>query len=149
MLEMLSTFQRLRIPIQKALIDVKQPTLVSNADFTIVHDIVASLSPVQILVEALCRRDTTLLLADAALKLCITELDKQTTCELAKATAAALRLRVKERRSLAGVLQFLHNPNAISSDDVFTVASAKSVRDFVFNTLQRLENPVSHLGKHY
>jgi len=44
---------------------------------------------------------------------CIAELDKQTTCELAKATAAALRLRVKERRSLASVIQFLHNPNAI------------------------------------
>lgn len=146
LLEMLSTFQRLRIPIQKALIDVKQPTLVSSADFTTVHNIVASLSPVQILVEALCRRDTTLLSADAALKFCIAELDKQTTCELAKATAAALRLRVKERRSLAGVIQFLHNPNAISTDDVFTIASAKSVRDLVFNILQRLENPVSHSG---
>jgi len=47
------------------------------------------------------------------LKFCIAELDKQTTCELAKATAAALLLRVKERRYLASVIQFLHNPNAI------------------------------------
>lgn len=47
------------------------------------------------------------------------------------------------------MIQFLHNPNAISTDDVFTVASAKSVRDLVFNILQRLENPVSHLGKPY
>jgi len=48
------------------------------------------------------RRDTTLLSADAALKFCIAELDKQTTCcELAKANAAALHLRVKERILLA------------------------------------------------
>jgi len=95
------------------------------------------------------RRVTTLLSADAALKLCIAELYKLTICELAKATADGLRLRVKERRSLSSMIQFLHNPNAISTDDVFTIASAKSVRDLVFNILQRLENPVSHLGKHY
>jgi hypothetical protein len=107
LLEMLGTFQRLRIPIQKALIDVKQPSIVTDADFIIIHDIVASLAPVKILVEALCTRDTTFLSADAALKFCIGELDKQRSSELAKATAAALRMRVKERRSLAGVLQFL------------------------------------------
>jgi len=35
---------------------------------------------------------------------------------------------VKERRSLASVIQFLQSPNAISTDDVFTIATAKSVR---------------------
>lgn len=37
---------------------------------------------------------------------------KQTTCELAKAHAATLRLRGKEKRSLAGMIQFLHSTNA-------------------------------------
>lgn len=138
LLDMLSAFLRLRSPIQKALIDLKQPSLVSDADFDIIQDTVAALEPVKIVVEALCRRETTLLSADAALKLCINELTTNGST-LATATAAAMRIRIKERRHLASITQYLHNPNAAAeADEVFTVASAATVRKLVFELVKRL-----------
>jgi hypothetical protein len=139
LLDMLSTLLRLRGPVQKALIDLKQSSLVSDGDWDVIRDIVSALEPVKAVVEALCRRETNLLSADAALKLCIEEL-RSNGSELAKATAAALRTRIKERRSLAAVMQYLHNPYAPTDPDgVFTVASAATVRKTVFDLLQRLE----------
>jgi len=140
LLEMLSTFLRLRIPVQKALLDMKQQSLVSDTDFENIQDIVVALDPVRVVVEALCSRDTTLLSADVALKLCISELDTHGSSELATATAAALRTRLRERRHLAGVLRYLHDPNAASDPDydVFTVPSTSVVRQIVFKLLQRL-----------
>lgn len=138
LLDMLSAFLRLRNPIQKALIDLKQPSLVSDADFDIIQDMVAALEPVKIVVEALCRRETTLLSADAALKLCINELTTNGS-KLAAATAAAMRIRIKERRHLASILQYLHNPNAAAeADEVFTVASSTTVRKLVLDLVKRL-----------
>lgn len=148
LLEMLSTFLRLRGPIQKALIDLKQSSLVSDTDWDVIRDIVSSLEPVKVVVEALCRRETSLLSADAALKLCLDEL-RSNGSDLAKATAAALRTRIKQRRSLAAVMQYLHNPYASTdSDGVFTVASAATVRKAVFDLLQRLEysSDVTQIG---
>jgi hypothetical protein len=143
LLDMLSVFLRLRGPIQKALIDLKQPSLVSDTDFDIIQDMVAALEPVKIVVEALCRRETTLLSADAALKLCINELTTNGS-KLATATAAAMRIRIKQRRHLASIMQYLHNPNAATeADEVFTVASATTVRKLVFELMKRLTNTVS------
>lgn len=138
LVDMLGTFLRLRVPIQKALIDLKEPSIVTDADFEKMQDIVSALEPVRILVEALCRRDTTLLSADGAIKFCIDTLQKARS-KLAMAVAAALRVRTKERRYLAGILQYLHNPNATTNDDVFTVSSAPVVRKAVLSLIQRLD----------
>jgi hypothetical protein len=68
--------------------------------------------------------------------------------ELAKATAAAMRIRIKQRRCLAGVMQYLHNPNAAAeSDDVFTAASASTVCKIVFDLLQRLTDSASETSE--
>lgn len=127
--DMLKRFVQLRIPIQKAMIDIGEPDSISDADFTTVKEIVGTLEPVKLAVEALCRRDTTLLSADAALKFCIVNLEKQQS-ELAKVMASSLRDRVKERRSLAGYLQFLHNPgvSSVPDDEIFTVPLLQKFR---------------------
>lgn len=138
-----SAFLRLRSPIPKALIDLKQPSLVSDADFDIIQDWVAALEPVKIVDETLCRRETILLYADATLKLCISDLITNGS-KLATATAAAMRIRIKERRHLASIIQYLHNPHAAAeADEVFTVASAATVRKLVFELVKRLTNTLS------
>jgi len=59
--DMLARFIQLRNPVQKAMIDLKEPVQVTEADFTCVQDIVSSLEPVKLAVKALCRRDTNLI----------------------------------------------------------------------------------------
>ena len=142
--DMLKRFVQLRIPIQKAMIDIGEPDCVSDADFTTIKEIVGTLEPVKLAVEALCRRDTTLLSADAALKFCIVNLEKQRS-ELAKVMASSLRNRVKERRSLAGYLLFLHNPgvSSVPGDEVFTVPSSSAVSKFVHCLLSRMDSTFS------
>jgi len=140
LLDMLSRFKRLRSPIQKAMIDLKIPSgdQLTDADFNVVDDLVATLEPVKIVVEALCRRDVTLVSAEAALDLCFVELEKQPS-ELAKTLSMVLHNRIKERRAHhSAVLQYLQNPNArdsLSHADVFAVPSSSSIRTFVLNML--------------
>lgn len=59
--------------------------------------------------------------------------------------ASSLRNRVKERRSLAGYLQFLHNPgvSSVPGDDVFTVPSSSAVSKFVHCLLSRMDSTFS------
>jgi hypothetical protein len=136
--------QRLRIPIQKALIDLGEPIGITDADFTTIKEIVGTLEPVKLVVEAICRRDTTLLSADAALKFCLVTLEKQRS-ELGKLMAESLREQLKQRRSLTGYLQFLHNPNvsSVEGDDVFTVPSTAAVTKFVHSLLTRMDETVA------
>lgn len=52
--DMLARFIQLRNPVQKAMIDLKEPVQVTEADFTCVQDTVSSLEPVKLAVNALC-----------------------------------------------------------------------------------------------
>ena len=111
---MLSRFLQLRSAVQKALIDLKESVTVqlTDGDFTVIQEVVSALEPLQLVVKALCRRDTNLVGAEAALNFCIVQLQKQSS-ELAKTLAVSVETRVAERHSLhAGVLQYLHCPTA-------------------------------------
>ena len=70
-LEMLIRFVCLRSCILKAMIDVKYPVQLSDADFENVKEIVSVLESVKLAVEALCRRDIDLVTADAAVKFAV------------------------------------------------------------------------------
>jgi len=63
--DMLSRFVRLRSAVQKALIDVKDPAPVSltERDFILMQEVVSALEPVKLVVQALSRRDTNLIIA--------------------------------------------------------------------------------------
>jgi len=77
MWSMLDVFYRLRNPIQKACIDVKAPVILVDGDFATIREIVSALEPVKLTVEALCRRESNLVAADAAIKFAIIEMEKQ------------------------------------------------------------------------
>jgi len=101
---------------------------------------VSCLEPVKIAVKAICRRDTNLIAAEAALHFCIIQLQKQSS-ELAKVLAEATESRITGRRAVhAGVLQYLQSNTARqSAPDVFPVPSNAVVRKFVHNMAKRLD----------
>ena len=138
--DMLSRFLMLRGPIQKALIDLSDPTQLSDGDFSVIDEMVSCLQPVKIAVKAICRRDTNLIAAEAALHFCIIQLQKQSS-ELAKVLAEAIESRITGRRAVhAGVLQYLQSNTARqSAPDVFPVPSNAVVRKFVQNMAKRLD----------
>jgi len=93
LVDMLARFLQLRGPIQKALIDLGHASDVSDADFTVISEIVSCLQPLKFAVNALCRHDTSLISAQSALQFCIMQLQKQSS-ELAKTLAEVLMNRI-------------------------------------------------------
>ena len=57
----------------KAVIDAPQ-TYLDDSDFLLINEIVEVMKPLHLIVEALCRRDSNLLTADADLKILLREL---------------------------------------------------------------------------
>ena len=71
---MFERFVKLKIPVQKALLDLNADTQLSDADFTKISLIVQALDPIRIAVEALCRRDANFITAEATIKCLLDEL---------------------------------------------------------------------------
>jgi len=144
---MLDRFYTIRNPVRKALIDVKSNIVFTEEDFLQIHDVVCSLEAVKLTVEALCRKDATLLTADAALKFMIQKL-RSSTSALAEDLANALEVRIGERRTkLSGILQFLHNPKVYDEQklegremegELFPEPSMADVRKVVKSLIEQL-----------
>jgi hypothetical protein len=125
---MLSTVYRIRDSIQKVCIDVNASVSFTDADISLIQEMVSALEPVKVAVERLCRRETNLLDADIALQFAITQLEKQSS-ELGKTLAIVLCQRVEERRTdIVGLLQYLSNPQATSNDQTFTVPMSATLK---------------------
>jgi hypothetical protein len=141
--EMLHRFVSVRNCILKAMIDIKSSVQLSDTDMDDIQDIVSALEPVKLAVEALCRREINLVSGDAVIRFAVVTLEKQRS-ELAKTLAAAIRLRIKEHRNeFAGVLIYLNNPKATSSDDTFDIPKPATIRKIICNLLQRLDHSPS------
>jgi hypothetical protein len=131
MFEMLHRFVSVRNCILKAMIDIKSSVQLSDTDMDDIQDIVSALEPVKLTVEALCRREINLVSGDAVIRFAVVTLEKQRS-ELAKTLAAAIRLRIKERRNeFARVLIYLNNPKATSSDDTFDIPKPATIRKII------------------
>ena len=68
LLEMIERFLKLKKCIEKALIDLDQQFSVSQGEYLLLDDILFSLQPMKLAIEALGRRDANLLTADGILK---------------------------------------------------------------------------------
>ncbi|KAL0860167.1 hypothetical protein ABMA27_010474 [Loxostege sticticalis] len=118
--DMIERFNRLKTCIEKTLIDFNSASKFSQEEFELLHSIQKSLKIVKITVEALCRRDATLLTAEAALKYMLRKLDNQKT-NLSKSLAESLRKRISERRQpLTAILQYLHDSEDYFNDNAET-----------------------------
>lgn len=118
MANMIERFNRLRPCVLKALIDLDSNISFLEEELQLLGSIQQSLTVVKMTVEALCRRDATLLTAHAALKFALKKLVKQNTT-LATKLADSMRRRMLQRRTpLTSMLQYLHNPESYFGDQM-------------------------------
>jgi hAT family C-terminal dimerisation region len=143
----LERFYCIRNAVRKAVIDLKLQSSVAFSDEEIeqIRTVVQVLQVVKLTVEVLCRRDATLITADAALRFMLTKLRAENT-NLSHDLANALSRRIRQRRNkLSGVLTYLHNPNAVDQDaddedsDVFSIPPVTEIRKIIKELVQRLQ----------
>ena len=79
LLDMLERIVRIKAPVQKALLDLQEMPNLSNQEFTDTSMIIFSLSPIKAAIEALCRRDANLIVAEATIKFLLEELPNSPT----------------------------------------------------------------------
>lgn len=144
LLNMLERFYELRHCVQKALIDLNSNLNFCEADFTLISATVAALTPIKLGVEALCRQDSNLLVADATIKFMIETLAAQKS-EISTDLANALKFRISQRRTdLSQVLQYLHrasqneNKNESVDTDLFPRISKASITKSIVRLVKRL-----------
>ncbi|GBM19242.1 hypothetical protein AVEN_142491-1 [Araneus ventricosus] len=152
-LAMIERFHKLKVCINNDLIHIGSDTKFSDLVWSKIKDLIDSLQPFQLAVEALCRRDSTLLTAGTTLKFILEKLLTQDTV-LSAELSEALRVRIKERRTIVtGILIYLQNPKKYDddtrrSDDTFTMLKKnyttrnekylRKIQDDSFN--EKLEN---------
>lgn len=142
LLNMIERFYKLKLCIDKALIDVQSDIKFSGLEWLKIKDLIDSLQPFKIAVETLCRRDSTLLTAETTLKFVLEKLLTHNT-QLSTELSEALRVRIKERRTVVtGILIYLQNPKKYEdknrADDTFTLPTKKVIRLEMKKFLERL-----------
>ena len=128
---MIQRYFQLRIPISKALIDLRLPHDITNSDCELLEDLLAALTPLKLGSERLGRRDSNLLTAEGTCKFMFAALEKTET-KLCQDLLLALRKRVGERRKvdLVSLAKFLQDPSCLSTveeDDFFEMPSKNSL----------------------
>ncbi|GBL92485.1 hypothetical protein AVEN_174752-1 [Araneus ventricosus] len=123
---MIERLRKLKVCTDKALIVIGSDTKFSDLEWSKIKDLIDSLQPCKLAVEALCRRDSTLLTAETTLKFILEKLLTQDTV-LSAELSETLCVRIKELRSIVtGILIYLQNPKKYDddtrrADDTFTM----------------------------
>ena len=152
LLKMLERFLQLRTCVQKSLIDLKSDVTFDTYEFENISEIIDALKPLATTLEALCRKDANLVMADAAIKFAFDKIEESAgpTSVLLK---QALLKRIKERRTeMSTVLLFLHsgsldNSNSGLFDPISKNIVAKIVKELILrlyepNTEERAESTI-------
>ena len=140
--DMIGRFLKLKSCVMKALLDLKSNINFTEKEIQDLQNIHHSLDVIKTTVMSLCRRDSNLLTADAALQFMLNKLDYQHN-ELSERLANSLRKRIKERRtSVSGILQYLHNNEQFYetiSTETFTKPTSDYIRTYITRLLERLK----------
>ena len=141
LLYMLERFVKLKIPVQKALLDLNADTQINDADFTKISHVIQALDPIKIAVEALCRRDANFISAEATIKFLLDEVQNYPPSEYNNGIIEAIDQRsIQERYIQASVIiAYLHNPLA-------KLERKSVVKEFCTNLLSRLNKPENTEG---
>ena len=140
--DMLDRFDTLKAAVHKALIDIgdKRIKMIDDNEYAVIPGLIRCLRVLKLGAEALCRRDSGLLEAEAALKFMLNALEREDSVTAHK-LSDALKQRIRQRRSRAAkVLQSLHNKMSADGDwkDIFPSASRKEAQDLVMNMMGRM-----------
>jgi hypothetical protein len=91
------------------LIDLGSSISFGEEELNMIHNFVTTLEPVKLAVEALCRRDATLLSADTTISIMINDLGNS---DIAVQLKESLSRRMNQRRAkVSSLLQYLHKGN--------------------------------------
>ena len=120
MYEMIERFILLKKCISKALLDLSIEDDMSAAEFSFVNELKCSLEPMKLAIEALCRKDATLLTAEGIFQFLFLELKKRKS-SLAKDLLYALRNRIRQRRqhNVVNLMRYLQNPKSLTDHDEY------------------------------
>ena len=139
---MLESLLKVKIPLKKVLKDSN--LALSEYEFEKIAEILKVLLPVKDVVEAICREDADLMVAETAFnELFKTLKSLADTSMLAQEMLESLRKRVKSRWNpiAAGLLKYLHNPKSIKPqpdlDEIFKAPSRKKLEEFAIDLLCR------------
>lgn len=76
---MLDRFYVLRTCILEILLDLKENITLKERELVGIFELISALESLKVILEAICRRDATLLTADAALNVALDKLNEGTT----------------------------------------------------------------------
>jgi hypothetical protein len=93
---MLERFDKVKNCILKSLIDLGSSISFDEKELNMIHNLVTTLEPVKLAVEALCRRDATLFSADTTISFMINNLGNT---DLATQLKESLSRRMNQRRT--------------------------------------------------
>lgn len=79
LLNIIEVFYKIRIPIKKALIDIRSEIQFSEIEFKMLAELIDSLLPIKLAVEAICRRDANLITADAAINFMLQTIESKSS----------------------------------------------------------------------
>lgn len=147
--DMISTFNKVKLCVSKALIDLGLDTdseySLSAEECTVLTNLERIFEPVKLAVEVLCHRDSDLVTAETTLRFVIRELEEQST-PLAKKLAESLIIRISKRRTcLTSVLLYLRNftqykndLEEYSHDQTFIISPKTTIRKEIKKLKERL-----------
>ena len=145
LVNMLNRLLQIKVPTQKALLDIDQGIYFTDEEFTLISSIVEALNPIKLAVEALCRRDTNLITAEATIKFLLDDIHKSKS-HFHKQILESINQRIVQESYMDAsvILQYLHNPSA-------KLEKKSIVRNFCANLLTRIlqedeEFPISEEG---
>ncbi|CAH0405771.1 unnamed protein product [Chilo suppressalis] len=149
--DMISTFNRIKLCVSKALIDLgleADPNYsLSAEEHTVLVNLDKAFQPVKLAVEVLCRRDTDLAIAETTLRFMIRKLEELKT-PLAEKLAGSLRKRIIERRTnLTACLLYIRDPakyqadkEEFAKDGTFKLPAKNVIRTEIKSLIERLHS---------
>ena len=149
LLEMIERFLKLKKCIEKALIDLDEQFNMSQGEYLLLDDIILSLQPLKLAIEALGHRDSNLLAADGILKFIFSQLENNGSV-FSLELKMSLEKRVRERiqNNIFGVLKYLHDPNSILEEILFFVPQISSIQKTIKALLCRLYPKLENCDLH-
>ena len=115
--EMIERFMCLKQCISKALLDLSVEHDISTAEFLFLNELKCALEPIKLTVDALCRKDATLLTAEGTFQFLFFELKKRKS-SLAEDLLCSVKKRIQQRRQhdVVNLICYLQNPNSSIRD---------------------------------
>lgn len=136
---MIERFVMLYNCVQISLIELNAIDKICEANISILKDMLAVLSPLKVAVEALSRRDATILTCETIVIFLLNKL-AEVHSELSIKTQKVLLKRVNERRNkpMVSLLKFLQNPSSSKENKWFSYSSKAAILECAKELMQRL-----------